>query len=143
MSGRWQDAKEHYQGFIEAAVGSEGSLPLVTLFYLDVVETSPNIQFYEVLGSTELGNQLGNEQKWVLVLHSHGVQNVVVLHQTEFAILLFNKEDWGGYRRFGWTNPTRIEIFLEKGILLLLLQGRKWVDLATFQRGIGDKFNCV
>ena len=102
-------------------VGSESSFPLITLFYLDVVETPPDIQFCEVLGSVELGDQLWNERKRVLVLHGHGIQRVVVLHQTEFAILLFNKEDWGGHWRFGWMNPTRIEVFLEKGVQLLLL----------------------
>ncbi|HEX9429584.1 MAG TPA: hypothetical protein VF944_04335, partial [Candidatus Bathyarchaeia archaeon] len=81
--------------------------------------------------------------KRVLILHSHGVQRAVVLHQMELAILLFNKEDWGGHWRFGWTDPTRIVIFLEKGVQLLLLRGGEWVNLATFRRGIRNEFHRV
>jgi len=52
----------------------------------------------------------------ILVLHSHGIQHTIVLHQSEFAILLLlNKEDWH-YGGFGWLDLTRIEVLFKEGI---------------------------
>jgi len=42
--------------FIQAMVDLEGSCSLIILLYLDIVETPLDIQFHEVLGSTELCN---------------------------------------------------------------------------------------
>jgi len=43
----------------------------------------------------------------------------------EFAILLFNKEDQSGHRGFGGSDPSRFEIFLQKGIQFFLFGGRE------------------
>ena len=58
--GTVRKAEGHDKGFIQAVVGTEGGLPLVSFLYLDVVEAPPDIQFHEVLGSMELCNQLRN-----------------------------------------------------------------------------------
>ena len=124
-------------------VGSEGGFPLIALLYLDIIETLADIQLCEVLGTMELGNEFWNKQKWVFILHSYGVQRKVVLYQTKLTILLLNKEDWRGHWRLGGADPTRIEVLLKEGVQLLLLRGREWVDLATFQRGVRNEFHCI
>jgi len=55
-----REAEEHDKGFIQAAVGPEGSLPFIFFLYPDIVEAPSDIQFHEVLGSAELHNQLWN-----------------------------------------------------------------------------------
>ncbi len=137
------ETEEHDEGFVKATVRSEGSFPLVALLCPDVVETPPNIQFCEVIGSTELGDQLRNEWKQVLIFHGYGVQHVVVLHQTKLSILLFNKEDWGGHRRLRGADPSRVEVLFEEGVQLFLLRGREWVNLAALWRSICDELHCV
>jgi len=68
---------------------------------------------------------------------------MVVLHQTEFAILLFNKEDQSGHWGFGGSDLSRFEIFLQKGIQFFLFEGGEQVDLATLWRGIGGELDSV
>jgi len=58
--GTVREAKEHDKGFVQAAVGPEAGLPLVSFLYSDIVEAPLDVQLYEVLGSTELCNQLWN-----------------------------------------------------------------------------------
>ena len=65
--GTVREAEEHDKGLIQAAVGPEGGLPFVSFLYPDVVEAPSDIQFHEVLGSTELCNQFQNQWERVLV----------------------------------------------------------------------------
>jgi len=53
-----REAEEHDKGLVQAVVGLEGGLPLVSFLYLDVVKPPPDVQLREVLGSAELRNQL-------------------------------------------------------------------------------------
>ena len=130
------EAKEHDKGFVQAAVGPEGGLPFVSFLYPDIVEAPSDVQFREVLGSMEFRNQFRNQQEQVLVFHGHGVQRTVVLYQTEFSVLLFNKEDRSGHRGLGGSDPSRFEVFLQKGVQFCLFGGGEQVDLATFRRSI-------
>jgi len=57
------EAEEHDKGLVQAMVGSEGGLPFVSFLYPDVVEAPSDVQFCEVLGSTELRNQFRNQQE--------------------------------------------------------------------------------
>jgi len=60
------EAEEHDKGLVQAVVGWEGGLPFVSFLYLDIVEAPSDVQFCELLGSTELRNQFRNqrEQDW-------------------------------------------------------------------------------
>jgi len=141
--GTVREAEEHDKGFVQAAVGPEGGLPFISFIYLDVVEAPSDVQFREVLGSVELRNQFRNQRERVLVFHGHGIQGAVVLYQTEFPILLFNKEDWSSHRGLGGSDPSRLEVFLQKGIQFFLFGGGEQVDLATFRRSIGGELDGV
>ena len=55
---------------------------------------------------------------------------MVVLYQTEFAILLLNKEDRCGHQGLRRAYSTRFEIFLEEDIKLGLFRDGEQVDLA-------------
>jgi len=53
--------KEHYQGFEQALIGSEGRLPLISRLNANIVETPMDIQLGEVSGPTELGHEFGDQ----------------------------------------------------------------------------------
>jgi len=61
-------SKEHYKGFEEAAIGTEGCLPFVSRLDTYIIETPSDIKLCEVLGSAELGDELGDEGRGYLFL---------------------------------------------------------------------------
>jgi len=67
-------SEEHHKGFEEAAVGMEGCLPFVSRLDTYVIETPLDVKLCEVLGSAELGDELGDEGERVLVLDGDGDQ---------------------------------------------------------------------
>jgi len=94
-------SKEYYEGFEEAAIGTEGCLLFVSGLDSYVIETPSDIKLGEVLGSVELGDEFGDEGEGVPVLDGYGVQRVIVLDQPKQAILLFNEEHRGCDRGLG------------------------------------------
>jgi len=66
----------------------------------------------EVLGSAELGDELGDEREGVLVLDGYSVQRAIVLDQPERAILLFNEEHWGCDGRLGGSDSSGMQVLL-------------------------------
>ena len=61
----------------------ECSLPLITFLNPDVVETPPDIQLGEEFGTSELRDQLRDEQNWITVFDCDRVQGLVVLDKSE------------------------------------------------------------
>jgi len=45
----------------------------------DIIETPADIQFCEILGSAELGDEFGDEGERIFILNSYSVQSTVVL----------------------------------------------------------------
>jgi len=105
-------SKEHHKGFEEAAVGMEGCLPFVSRLDTYVIETPSDVKLCEVLGSTELGDELGDEREGVLVLDGYSVQRAIVLDQPERAILLFNEEHWGCDGGLGGSDSSSMQVLL-------------------------------
>ena len=60
-SGAVGHSKEHYKGFKEAAIGVEGRLPFISGLDAHIVEPPSDVKFCEVLSSTELGDEFGDE----------------------------------------------------------------------------------
>ena len=110
------ESEEHDKQFEQAAVGLKGCLPLVTFLYPNIVEPSSDVEFGEVLGAAEFGDEFWDKRQQVLVFYCHGIQCPVVLYQSESAILLFDKEDWRGHWGFGGSDASRIEVLLQEGI---------------------------
>jgi len=67
-SGAVGHSKKHYEGFEEATVGAEGCFLFISGLNAYIIETPVDIQFCEVLGSTELGDELGDEGRGYLFL---------------------------------------------------------------------------
>jgi len=72
-------SEEHYEGFEKASVGAKGRFPLISGLDAYIIETPADIQFCEVLGSAELGNEFGDERERIFILDGYSVQSVVVL----------------------------------------------------------------
>ena len=72
-------SKEHYEGFEEAAIGTEGCLPFVSRLDSHVIETPSDVKLCEVLGSMELGDEFGDEGERVPVLDGYSIQHTIVL----------------------------------------------------------------
>ena len=81
-----------------------------------------NVEFGEVLCSSEFRNKLWDEWEWVLVLHSHGIQGMVVLYQIEFAILFLNEEDGCSHWGLQGAYSIRFKVFLEEDVKLACLE---------------------
>jgi len=78
-SGAVGHSKEHYEGFKEASVGTKGHFPLISRLDAYIIETPADIQFCEVPGSMELGDEFRNKGERIFILDSYGVQSMVVL----------------------------------------------------------------
>ena len=78
-SGAVGHSKEYHEGFKEAMIGVEGHLLFISGFNVPIVEPPPDVKFCEVLGSTELGDEFGDEGERIPVLDGHGVQHAIVL----------------------------------------------------------------
>ena len=66
-------SEEHYEGFEEASVGTKGHFPLISGLDVYIIETPADIQFCEVLGSAELGDEFGDEGKRIFILDSYSI----------------------------------------------------------------------
>ena len=78
-SGAVGHSTKHYEGFEEATVGAEGHLPFISGIAVYIIETPADVQFCEIPGSTELGDEFGDERERVSVLDGYGIQCTVVL----------------------------------------------------------------
>ena len=73
------EAKEHDKWLIQPTVCPEGCLIFVSLLNADIVETPPQVEFGEVLGSSQSVQNVQDEWQWVGVLHCHCVELPVIL----------------------------------------------------------------
>jgi len=105
-------SKEHHTRLKETAVGAEGRFLFISGLDMYVIETPSDIKFCEVPGSTELGDEFGDEKEGVPVLDSYGIQHTIVLDQPERTIFLFNEEHRGCYGGFGRLNSSSTQVFL-------------------------------
>ncbi|KAG5335022.1 hypothetical protein C0989_002454, partial [Termitomyces sp. Mn162] len=77
------ESKEHNEQLKQSLIGPEGSLPLISFLNVHIVVTPPDVQFSEVLCTLEVVDELRDEGEGVTVLHHHGIENLVVLDQSE------------------------------------------------------------
>ena len=105
-------SEEHYKGFKEAAIGTEGCFLFISRLDSYVIETPLDIKLCEVLGSAELGDEFRDEGEGVPVLDGYGVQRVIVLDQPKQTILLFNEEYWDCDRGLGGSDLSGIQVLL-------------------------------
>jgi len=105
-------SEEYHKGFKEAVISIEGCLPFVSGLDTYVIETPSDIKLCEVLGSAELGDELGDEGEGIPILHGYGIQRAIVLDQPERTILLFNEEHRGCDGGLGGLDSSGTYVFL-------------------------------
>ena len=85
LEGSWAvgEAKEHDQGFEEASIHLEGSLPLISLFDLYVVISPSYVHLCEVLGFgvRDLVDDIWDEGKRVGIFYRHCIKLSVILDE--------------------------------------------------------------
>jgi hypothetical protein len=104
-------AEEHDHRFKEAFMDNEGTFPLISFFDVNIVITPSNVEFGEDLSSFEFIDEVRDEEKRIGIAGGMGIEISVVLARTEFAILLFHKEERGGLRGFGGSNLSAVKVF--------------------------------
>ena len=76
-------SKEHDSWFEQASVSPECCLPLITLLDPHVVEPPVEVKYGEELGTTEVGQDIGDEGEGVRVLDHDLVQLPIVLYKAK------------------------------------------------------------
>lgn len=79
-------------------VGDECCFLLICLLNLDVIVSSPDIEFSEDFGLCQSIDNIRGEQKWITVFDCNRIELSVILHEAKFSILLFDEEDWKYHR---------------------------------------------
>jgi len=65
--------KKHHKRFKEAVIGTKGCFPFISGLDTYIIETPSDVKLCEVLGSAELGDELGDEGEGVPVLDSYSI----------------------------------------------------------------------
>jgi hypothetical protein len=60
--------------------GFECCFPFVPLFDSDIIVPLAYVHFGKYVGTTQIGNELCNEQKWVLVPHRVAIKPSIILY---------------------------------------------------------------
>jgi len=94
----------------------ESCLPLIFRFDAYIIEAPTDVEFCEVLGSSELRDEFRDERERVSIFDGYSVQCTIVLDQSERTILLLNEEHWGCDRGFGGSDSSSAEVFLQEGV---------------------------
>ena len=91
----------------------------------------------------ELGDKFGDEWEGVSILHSYGIQCMVVLDQPEWTIFFLNEEHRGYYGGFRRSDLSSMQVFLQEGVQLSLFQWEQGIDFWWLRLCSGDQFNSV
>ena len=87
--------KEHYSQFKESFIGDESSLPLMSVFDMDIVIPPSDVKFGENLCSLEFINKIRDEWERVCIVNHVFIDIAIVLTRADTTILLFNEEEGG------------------------------------------------
>jgi len=120
-SGAVGHFEEHHERFKEATVSAEGCFPFISELDTYIIEAPVNIEFCKVSSFAELRDEFRDKGERISVLDGHSVQRVIVLDQLEQTIFFFNKEHRDCNRRFGRSDLSGTEVFLQESVQLLLL----------------------
>ena len=68
----------------------------------------------------DAGDEFANEGERVSVAYGPFVQSSVVLDWSQSSVFLFNEEEGGGIRAFGWTYVAFLNVFFDELLERLL-----------------------
>ncbi|KAG7439713.1 uncharacterized protein BT62DRAFT_912693 [Guyanagaster necrorhizus] len=98
------EPEKHYHWFKQSPVGLESCFPLISFLDLDIIVSPPHVEFGIVLDSMQFVYQFGDKQSGTVILDHHLIQLLVVLNQSEFAVLLLYEEEGGSHGRLRRSN---------------------------------------
>ena len=81
-------------------------------------------------------DEIVDNQKRISIFPSDGIERVIVLHESKFAVLFLYEEGQGSDGRLRRANPTCSKGFLEESVHLSLFDQRHGVDLAKTGLGV-------
>ena len=99
-------SEEHDGWFEQALVSLECGLPLIALLDLHIVEPPAEVKYGEELGTTEVGQDVGDKGEGVGVLDCDLIQLLIVLYKAEGTILLLDEEHGGSHGGLGRTDAV-------------------------------------
>jgi len=115
-------------------VGFEGSFPLVTRTDANIIIPPLNVKLGEDSGVFEFVDDVRDERERILVLDRERVQLMVVLHWTEFTILLLDKEERRSKRGNQGSDITLSGHIIEESIEGGLFHRTEGINLAVILR---------
>jgi len=87
--------------------------------------------------------EFGDQWEGVFVFDYHGIECTIVLNQLERAIFLLDEKHWSYHRRFERADSSGAQIFLQKGVQLLLFHQRQRVDLRQLRLQAWNKLDSM
>ena len=126
------ETKEHDCRFKEAFVGDQGSLPLVSVFDMNIVISPLYIKFGENPDISFI-NEIGDKGKGIGVVNGVFIEVLIVLAGVEVSILLFDKEEGVGLGRVERADFARFKIFIEEVFCDFPFIGREGIDFPNLR----------
>ena len=125
-------------------IGSEGSFPLISLPYANIVISPTDIKFCEILGILKGVDKVGDEGWWITVLFGDVVQSAVILNWAEPSVLFLDEEEGGSHWGIRHANPTSTKVLFGKFIELGALFMRESIKL-TLERSVSslNQLDCM
>lgn len=108
------ETKEHNSQFDKVFMGDKGSLPLVTIFNLNIVVPPLYVKLGKDFGILQFIDEVGDEGKGIGVADGMFIQVLIVLTRAKFFIFLFNKEKIGNLKEIGRMDLSSMDIFIKK-----------------------------
>jgi len=154
LKHRWRIAlaEEHHHQFVKPIRSSESNLPLIGLLNPNIVISSPDIEFHEVVRVFKGIDKVEDTREGINILDGMRVDIMVVLTGMECSILLWDKKG-GHLRGLQWEELTLFEVFINEHfqglhflgverIVLHLMWNKKVIELDGMIKGlVGRKGN--
>lgn len=110
-------------------VSTEHCLLFILGFDIHIVEAPTDVELDEVLGSTKLRDEFGDQKKGVFVFDCHGVEGSIVPDQVEGTIFFLDEEYQGSHGEFKGLDLSSIQVLFEENVHLLLFYRGQRVHL--------------
>ena len=125
-------AEEHDSGFVKSSVGDEGSFPLVTFLYSDIVISPLHIKLGEDFGVFKFVDEIGDQWEGICISNSMAIEISVIMARSEASIPFFYEEERRSLEGIGRMNFPRAKVFVDELICSLLFLDREGVEFSYF-----------
>ncbi|KIK76261.1 hypothetical protein PAXRUDRAFT_170434 [Paxillus rubicundulus Ve08.2h10] len=108
--------KQHYKPLIGGIMGVEGSLPFISGCDSDEMVGMLEVNLCIYFTAAWRVEEVGDEQKWIVVFLHDFVEFLEVDTKAEGAVLLADKEDWSSMSKRGWMDETISKVFIKENM---------------------------